>query len=424
MKMSTKTLNRECFRTSRALEYFTEKELTLQTGHKPDRWPEVVQKELVDNSLDVCEGVGVLPEIIVGLESNSITVRDNGPGITKEIIESVLDYDVRVSSKDAYVSPTRGAQGNALKTVVAMPYVLSGCINGELEIITQGNCHNIKVGVDHIAQTPEISHELKPDGVVKNGTFIKIHWPDSSSLNTSELEPRFLQLLSGYSLFNPHATFELKSNSSVTRYERLSQKCKKWHEGEPTSPHWYTQEQLRGLMAAYITSERYGRQPKTVREFISEFRGLSSTQKQKAIINKLNLNGVFLNDLVKDGDINQRLVDGILEAMKSESKPVKPLNFGVLGEDHFKNWLEKYGGASKTFRYKRMAGVDDESNLPFLVEIAFAVREDQEPRKLVTGINWSPTLVDPFRQLADYGMGLESLLASLHIYLSYSLIPC
>ncbi len=103
--------------------------------------------------------------------------------------------------------------------------------------------------------------------------------------------------------------------------------------------------------------------------------------------------------------------------MKSESKPVKPLNFGVLGEDHFKNWLEKYGGASKTFRYKRMAGVDDESNLPFLVEIAFAVREDQEPRKLITGINWSPTLVDPFRQLADYGMGLESLLTSLHIYI-------
>ena len=36
----------------------------------------------------------------------------------------LLDYTVRVSSREAYVSPTRGAQGNALKTIVAMPFVL------------------------------------------------------------------------------------------------------------------------------------------------------------------------------------------------------------------------------------------------------------------------------------------------------------
>jgi hypothetical protein len=34
------------------------------------------------------------------------------------------DYTIRVSSREAYVSPTRGAQGNALKTILAMGYVL------------------------------------------------------------------------------------------------------------------------------------------------------------------------------------------------------------------------------------------------------------------------------------------------------------
>ena len=33
---------------------------------------------------------------------------------------------MRVSSREAYVAPDRGAQGNALKTIVAMPFVLDG----------------------------------------------------------------------------------------------------------------------------------------------------------------------------------------------------------------------------------------------------------------------------------------------------------
>jgi hypothetical protein len=37
-------------------------------------------------------------------------------GIAPQTVADVLDYAVRVSSREAYVSPTRGAQGNALKT--------------------------------------------------------------------------------------------------------------------------------------------------------------------------------------------------------------------------------------------------------------------------------------------------------------------
>ena len=33
---------------------------------------------------------------------------------------------VRVSSREAYIAPDRGAQGNALKTLIAMPFVLDG----------------------------------------------------------------------------------------------------------------------------------------------------------------------------------------------------------------------------------------------------------------------------------------------------------
>lgn len=39
-------LNRTTFRTSRAMDFFSEKELTTQTGHGIEEWPLVVVKEL------------------------------------------------------------------------------------------------------------------------------------------------------------------------------------------------------------------------------------------------------------------------------------------------------------------------------------------------------------------------------------------
>ena len=78
---STATLTRQTFRTSRLLEYFSEKELTLQTGHEPERWPEVVLKELVDNALDAAESHGILPEIVVTVANDTIVVHENGPGL-------------------------------------------------------------------------------------------------------------------------------------------------------------------------------------------------------------------------------------------------------------------------------------------------------------------------------------------------------
>ena len=54
----------------------------------------------------------------------------------------VLDFSSRVSSREAYVAPDRGAQGNALKTVMAMPFVLSG-ESGRVDVTAHGIRHEI-----------------------------------------------------------------------------------------------------------------------------------------------------------------------------------------------------------------------------------------------------------------------------------------
>jgi DNA topoisomerase VI subunit B len=84
----------------------------------------VVGKEVLDNALDACEEAEVVPDITVIVDSGTFIIQDNAGGIDTGTIESILDYTIRVSSREAYVSPTRGAQGNALKTILAMGYVL------------------------------------------------------------------------------------------------------------------------------------------------------------------------------------------------------------------------------------------------------------------------------------------------------------
>jgi hypothetical protein len=117
-------LTRVTFRVSRLMEFCSKRELQNQTGHSVYDWPLVVLKEIMDNALDACEEAEVAPVIEVTVGPGSITIQDNADGFDADTIESILDYTIRVSSREAYVSPTRGAQGNALKTILAMGYVL------------------------------------------------------------------------------------------------------------------------------------------------------------------------------------------------------------------------------------------------------------------------------------------------------------
>src|SRR5262249_6929980 len=160
------------FRTSRLLDFFSMKELTAQIGHGPKDWPLVVIKELLDNALDAAEESQIAPKVAVTITAAGITVTDNGPGIPVDTVAGILDFDVRVSSREAYVAPCRGAQGNALKTLVALPFVLNG-ERGTVEIEAHGVQHRILTRVDCIAQRPRLEHSQE-SGLVKNGTRVSV----------------------------------------------------------------------------------------------------------------------------------------------------------------------------------------------------------------------------------------------------------
>ncbi len=389
-------LKRTVFETSRALEFFSEKELQMQLGHGRHMWPVALLKELLDNSLDACEAAGVPPEIEIAVDDDGFSVGDNGPGLPQATLEGSLNYLVRVSDKNYYISPTRGQMGNALKVIWAAPFVAND--EGRVEVRSLGLHHVVDVSLDHLAQQPAISHSVEEDGLVKNGTFIRVHWPQSASLLFQPADsdfPSARTLIENYAAFNPHASFVFEG----TTYRATAPSWRKWQPGNPTDPHWYARETLRDLMAAYIRKERDNEQKRrTVRAFVSEFRGLSSTAKQKQITD--GLAGVYLDELVHDGDLHMPKVEQLLGGMQAATRPAQPEKLGMIGKDHLQSWMVRYAGVAEgSVIYKKELGTD--GNMPFVIEVAFGVRQDDEDGlRLVMGLNWSPVLSIPIPQLS------------------------
>jgi DNA topoisomerase VI subunit B len=413
-------LTRVAFRVSRLMEFCTKRELQNQTGHSADDWPLVVLKELMDNALDACEEAEIAPVISIAVEDGSITIQDNGGGIETKTIESILDYTIRVSSREAYVSPTRGAQGNALKCLVAMGYVLDRereDINndavGVTFIATRGVKHRIEFRADHVTNQPRITHTTAPSPI-HVGTKITIKWP----AKLEWIEDQFKELVESYVWFNPHLTLRgtWRGNKFID-VAATNPSWEKWGPRYPTSAHWYDRARLQRYLSAHVARDRDLGQRRTVREFVAEFRGFSGTAVQRKVLAEVGCSHQSLARFFGVERVNRRGIAKLLAAMRKHSKPVAPKHLGVIGAEHLKQRFMAAGGNADTFNYQLRKGTTEEG-IPYVIEFAFGLHKSgltqgaaAVPRKFVTGANWSVGIVNPFRAFGSTGEGLESTLA-------------
>jgi len=198
--MNAPYLARSHFNISRAAEYFDRFELQAQTGQPAYKFGEVVLKELIDNSLDSCETVGVEPVIHIGYAVTDtrmrICVSDNGGGMSDAVIKSILNFDTRTSDKAAYKAPTRGQQGNALKTIIGIPHALGG---GLITIESQGLRHVITASATP-AGTIDIDDQIS-QVELRAGTTVYVDMP-ACRLDAS-------RYALATALFNPHAVVKI-----------------------------------------------------------------------------------------------------------------------------------------------------------------------------------------------------------------------
>ena len=397
----THRIERVAFTTSRLMEFCTEKELVAQTGHQSYEWPRVIAKELVDNGIDACEEAGVAPVIKVTITTGNaksrrraakptrIVFEDNGPGIPPETIAGIIDYNVRISSREAYISPTRGRQGNALKSILPMAYVLGGEGQGETWIEAQGLKHRIQFSVNQIRQEPIIGHTTTRSRVT-TGTRITVFWPAKATVEyqdeddyTQEGEATFQtdaikDLLSEYIWVNPHLTLLFRADGkTVLEHTATNPSWSKYRACDATSAHWYSLAQIERYAGALIARDqehqarhrRASREKTTVRDFVAQFRGMKPTDKQKLVLRELkaahmSLYRFFGNEKM----VNHQRMEKLLGLLQEHTRPVRPELLGVIGEEHLRQMIVKAGGEPASFKYRELPGFAD--GVPYVIEIA------------------------------------------------------
>lgn len=397
--MNAPILERRHFTTPRSSEYFTLEGLQKETGQPPNQFRHMALKELLDNALDAAESAGNAPDVHVEFVETenglTLTIADNGPGIPPGVVERILsDFSASTSDKACYRSPMRGAQGNALKTVIGMPVAL-GADRSRLAITAAGVQHEIEVWVSPSGDIRNSHHQAPTE---TNGTRITIQIPGSGKCYY--WNPA--RWLIAYGLFNPHARLQIRKIEPV--WERQSGKeppepalasvsdlslCptvafpeRGWRKFLPTDPtpaHWYTLAEFSRLVHRVA-----GQAPEhLLGAFIQEFKGTS--RKWRSLQNVVSAKTV--GQLADSNDIAV-LHDALLTANDAP----KPEVLGRVGPDHFRHGFDSHFGiVGNRYWYKHQWGIADE--MPYLIEAAIA--ETEQPGGVFYGLNYSVPFSDP-----------------------------
>ncbi len=142
---------------------------------------------------------------------------------------------------------------------------------------------------------------------------------------------------------------------------------------------------------------------------MSEFRGLSGTAKQKKVLEATDLGREPLSVLLRNSALDAELISKLLAEMQAHSRPVKPPALGIIGKEHFQQRFKAAGCEMESFDYRKVQETTD--GVPWVVETAFGWCPDGDTRRLVTGVNWSPGIINPFRELGRFGQSLDTILS-------------
>src|SRR5208283_138562 len=183
-----------------AHDYFSVGGLMTLGGVYPYDYEAFILKELIDNALDALENRDT-KRVAVWFrktgDTSQLAVLDNGPGLPGSLLDQIYtQFDSYLSSKKGYRAPTRGYQGNALKTVIGICFLR----NFELAFQTREG--------ERVAYVPDPNHPSGEIGFSRKalgeadgpGVLVSGHFEDLT-------DDDILFMLKKYRLCNPDVSF-------------------------------------------------------------------------------------------------------------------------------------------------------------------------------------------------------------------------
>ncbi len=177
--------------------------------------------ELVTNSLDACEEVGILPDISVSLERLGdehyrLTVKDNGPGIPPHIAPRVFGK-LLAGTKFHRMIQTRGQQGIGAAGVTLFSQITTG---KPVKIITStgdGTVWEMEVMVDVTKNEPDVKSKRHYPGDFR-GTEVIV---ELKEVEYNRGKYSVYEYLRRTALANPHVTIRFtEPDGKITTFER------------------------------------------------------------------------------------------------------------------------------------------------------------------------------------------------------------
>ncbi len=224
----------------------------------------MIVKEAVDNSLDACEEARIIPDISVKIEEldkekYKITVRDNGPGITKQQIPKIFGT-LLYGSKFHRLRQSRGQQGLGISVAVLYSQLTTGMPTEVVSSTGDNHLHKYTLKIEVKKNAPVILSEETAAGNDWHGVEVRF----ISEGIYREHKQSVMEYLKQTAIANPYANITFESPNGRVEFKRASASLPK--EPKEIKPHLYGVEV--GILARML-NETKARSIKSF--FVTEF---------------------------------------------------------------------------------------------------------------------------------------------------------
>jgi hypothetical protein len=410
----------EAFSFSREFDFVRLDGLRRATGRPPHEWDLYIVKELIDNALDADETLWrddptQFPRLHIRMEYIKVSERrsqqlfvqvSNRTAFPVEQMADIFATQWYTSRKAFIKGLTRGALGNALKTLLGIPYALRNRLAGDwspdlkpLSILCNGTEYLPRYVVDSTAQTIKFDCETKDDKTIE-GTVVSVgldHFEQEMPRTLAQVE----LLAEQYHLCNPHAEFhwtvEIEGQECTREYVADLDWVEKFRETAPVQ--WYSPTAFQDLLGALYRKQcgdkQAGKLPVEIvcrcfAGFDGEAAGVSQSQLSTATIIE-----AFGKDGLTKTDIEDQAAAQLYRVLYQHSPRFDSAKLGCIGPEHVRAVLSRALPADGDILYGIASDAGNDPNIPFVIEAA-AARLKEGKRQMWTAINFAPTYGDPF----------------------------